>query len=110
MLFISFIGRIIIIFLYFTRIINNQKSKFIQNKKQLYIYICIFLIIIFLLLINPLELININYTFTNKFIYKIYIYPLNLLTILSIIYLLYILILVIKICSNKFIPLRKIKN
>ena len=110
-IFISIVGGIIIIFLYFTRIINNYPSKIKINESFIVIFI---FIIIGILVINSFSSDHIEFYLNNKFnfnnilIYKIYLYPLRIITVLTIFNLLYCLILTIKICSSKYLPLRKI--
>jgi len=117
-LFLIIIRGLLIIFLYFARLISNEQNKFhytfylISNKT-------LNLLIIFYFLYNyfkypyfySLELIP-NYSINTPLflnIFKIFNYPFNNLTILCIIYLLITLFSIIKICSTKSSPLRKLK-
>nr|ALO64410.1 NADH dehydrogenase subunit 6 [Andrena labiata] len=112
MIFISIVGGMMIMFLYFTSMINNYPSKIKMN--EIMMMSLLFMIMLFTLLsymYNSSPLINmpqneLNYMFI--FIYKIYLYPLSLFTIITIMNLLYCLILTIKMCSSKYLPLRKI--
>lgn len=119
-IFLIIIGGIIIIFLYFTRFINNINLSINWNfYKNLIIklFITLLLIFIFIYLIkinywinNFNEINNLNKINNNqfeKFIY-IYIYPKNFITFLSIIYLFLSITIIVKICINKKITLRKI--
>lgn len=117
-LFLIIVRGLLIIFLYFSRLISNEKNnlspKILSNS--------IFIILLTTSIIIPLNthfkfilniniennsLININYPIFHN-ILKIYIYPYNNFTFLSIIYLLISLFSIIKICSIKYSSLRKI--
>lgn len=115
---------LLIIFLYFSRLISNEQFKI---KTNLFIFIFItYLINITFLIYQPIitslsNIIIYKYKFhenfsiyqSNKFnfnnILNLYEYPINNLTILSIFYLLFSLFIIIKICSSKFLSIRKIK-
>lgn len=119
-LFLIIIRGILIIFLYFSRLISNEQNK----QPNIYTLIIMPLnIIIITLLINKITPKSNNYIFyhsienspmttlNNKIfnnITKIYFYPFNNLTFISILYLLISLLTIIKICSIKSISLRKI--
>lgn len=125
-LFLIIIRGLLIIFLYFSRLISNEQSK-IKLRILLISTIIIYLINItmffFIQLKNPSNLFILIYKYKfhenystyqlNKFtfnnILNLYEYPINNLTILSIFYLLFSLFIIIKICSSKFSSLRKIK-
>lgn len=117
-LFLIIVRGLLIIFLYFSSLISNEKNnlspKIILNSifipllitsilTPLYTYFTF----IFNINIENTPLININYNiFFN--ILKIYLYPFNNFTFLSILYLLISLFSIIKICSIKNASLRKI--
>nr|ALO64573.1 NADH dehydrogenase subunit 6 [Andrena dorsata] len=112
MIFISIIGGMMIMFLYFTSMINNYPSKIKLNESIMISYL---LIITLLTLITfmvtktyPEPHLNNKFNLENVFIYKIYLFPLSLMTVITILNLLYCLILTIKMCSSKYLPLRKI--
>lgn len=118
-LFLIIIRGLLIIFLYFSRLISNEQIIFKFNKFLPYTFILNFLIITsfiynyFHLLPmkqNFIEIISTNIINKKNFqnILNLYEYPLNNLTIITIIYLLLSLFIIIKICSIKSIPLRKI--
>lgn len=117
-LFLIIVRGLLIIFLYFSSLISNEK-RILTHKLLLN---SLFLIIIIILIIPPLithfkfihipnlensPLININHPIFHN-ILKIYFYPFNNFTFLCIIYLLISLFSIIKICSIKFSSLRKI--
>lgn len=116
-IFLIIIRGLLIIFLYFSRLISNEKNR-IKNNKLIWTNIIINLTLIIYIILNtktfpafysqenqPILLIN-NPTFSN--IFKIYNHPFNNLTLICIIFLLTSLIIIIKICSIKSSPLRKI--
>lgn len=132
-LFLIIIRGLLIIFLYFSRLISNEQSK-IKPKLILFIFIIYIANSIYLtLLLNnyfssfsnfiPSNLLIFSYKYKfherfslyqlNKFsfnnILNLYEYPINNLTILSIFYLLFSLFIIIKICSSKSLSIRKIK-
>jgi len=118
-LFLIIIRGILIIFLYFSRLISNEQNIFKFNK-FLFISFYLNLIILFTLIYYTLNIYIFKYNFTeikiipklNKIFFQnilnLYEYPINNLTIRSIIYLLISLFTIIKICSLKSISLRKI--
>nr|ALO64487.1 NADH dehydrogenase subunit 6 [Andrena fulva] len=113
MIFISIIGGMMIMFLYFTSMINNCPSKIKLNESIMIIYMIMVMLITLILYIlytpGSMDLyLNNKFNSANTFIYKIYLYPLSLMTIITILNLLYCLILTIKMCSSKYSPLRKI--
>lgn len=119
-LFLIIIRGLLIIFLYFSRLISNEQFKFKINYYLLIILPINIIFFYFLLKINPINSFIYKYKFhENSSIYSInkinfnnilnlYEYPLNNLTILSIFFLLLSLFSIIKICSTKSISLRKI--
>jgi len=119
MLFLIIISGLLIIFLYFSRLISNEQNNF--NLKPLmianFILNLIFTSFYYIIYSNKspghifIENIQINYLNTPLFqnIIYIYSYPFNNLTIICIFYLLITLLIIIKICSVKNLSLRKLK-
>lgn len=115
-LFLIIIRGILIIFLYFSRLISNDQTKFIIN---FFLIFRLFLnIIIFLYIIKYFNYPNYKYNETlitfilnnNPFnnILHIFSYPYRSITIICILYLLLTLFTIIKICSIKTSTLRKL--
>lgn len=116
--FLIIIRGLLIIFLYFARLISNEQNKSVSNISSLTISIIINIIILSIFLINYFiynyynffeinDLFSINIPLF-KNIYNIFNYPFNNLTLLCIIYLLIVLFSIIKICSIKSTPIRKL--
>nr|YP_009734520.1 NADH dehydrogenase subunit 6 [Acropyga sauteri]QBG38683.1 NADH dehydrogenase subunit 6 [Acropyga sauteri] len=122
-LFLIMISGLLIIFIYFSSLISNEKINFKFNKLLYMNLIFNFIILIMLNYnlnfmsskqkkfnfyeINPIMKINeMNY----QNILSLYEYPFNNLTIISMFYLLITLISIIKICSIKSMTLRKISS
>nr|ALO64420.1 NADH dehydrogenase subunit 6 [Lasioglossum fulvicorne] len=110
MIFISMISGNMIMFLYFTSLINNYYNKLF--KFIIINYLFMFMLLILTLLIyyfnpNLMMMHNLN---SNMIIYKIYTYPLYYITLMMILYLLMTLLFSMKICLFKYKPLRKIYN
>lgn len=126
-LFLTLIRGLLIIFLYFTRLISNIKNNFYIKP----ILILTFLInSLFLFIINlsnftffPLKKFNLIFFNSNishsnfiinsnkkifENIFNLYLYPYNNFTFLCILFLLLTIFIIIKICSTKTSPLRKI--
>nr|YP_009121682.1 NADH dehydrogenase subunit 6 [Hylaeus dilatatus]AJG02937.1 NADH dehydrogenase subunit 6 [Hylaeus dilatatus] len=111
MIFISIIGGIMIMFLYFTSLINNYKMKMNNKEKFLIMMLSIFnTMILFMFIKSNIPIEESKFLIKIYNIYLIYTYPYNLMTYLSIIYLFYSLTLIMKMCSFKFKPMRKMKN
>jgi len=118
-LFLIIIRGLLIIFLYFSRLISNEQNNF--NIKPLitinFIINLIFISFYYLTNFNNfpiykfIENIQINYLNTNLFhnITYLYSYPFNNLTLICIFYLLLTLLIIIKICSIKTLALRKLR-
>jgi len=118
-LFLIIIRGLLIIFLYFARLISNEQNIF--NFKPIIIISftlnLMFISYYYLINLNEytkytyIENIQINYLNTNLFqnITYIYSYPFNNLTLICILYLLITLFIIIKICSIKNSSLRKLK-
>lgn len=119
-LFLIIIRGLLIIFLYFSRLISNVEFKIRLNPLIITPFLINSILLFYLLKTNSLNLFIYKYKFhenlpilqTNKitfnYILNLYEYPLNNLTILSIFYLLFALFIIIKICSSKSSSLRKI--
>lgn len=105
-IFISLTGGIIIIFLYFTRLIAKTKFKLYNLNKFIYTFISI-ISIWWLINITKFSL-TIESTKIN-FDFKIFYTPYLTLTTTSIIYIFLILLISINIATIKNIPLRIIK-
>nr|ALO64590.1 NADH dehydrogenase subunit 6 [Andrena nitida] len=112
MIFISIVGGMMIMFLYFTSMINNYPSKIKLNETIMITYLIIITLltlIMYMYIPDHSEFIlNNKLNMNNIFIYKIYLYPMSLMTMITTLNLLYCLYLTIKMCSSKYVPLRKI--
>nr|ATD53047.1 NADH dehydrogenase subunit 6 [Aphrophora sp. EMHAU-2015-Zz062722]ATV98840.1 NADH dehydrogenase subunit 6 [Aphrophora sp. EMHAU-15062702] len=118
-LFITFIGGMLVLFTYIATIASNEKFKF-SIKLMLMIIIMVMIMIIMMMLIDPqtfydltlTEMINYNTNIMmmkNKNILsitKMFNYPYMYMSILMIIYLLITMISVVKITNIKEGPLR----
>lgn len=119
-LFLMIIRGLLIIFLYFSRLISNEQFKLKINFYLIILFLINIIFSCYLIKFNPLNLFIYKYKFHENYpvsyinkinfnnILNLYEYPLNNLTILSIFYLLFSLFCIIKICSLKYISLRKI--
>nr|ALO64655.1 NADH dehydrogenase subunit 6 [Hylaeus dilatatus] len=97
MIFISIIGGIMIMFLYFTSLINNYKMKMNNKEKFLIMMLSIFnTMILFMFIKSNIPIEESKFLIKIYNIYLIYTYPYNLMTYLSIIYLFYSLTLIMK--------------
>lgn len=116
-LFLIIIRGLIIIFIYFSRLISNEKIIY-PNKTILIIYIYLLLILTpvtkllknFIIKYQFKEInysLKLNYKLFNSII-NIYEYPHTNLTILIILFLIICFLIIIKICSPKSFPIRKI--
>lgn len=116
-LFLIIIRGLIIIFIYFSRLISNEKIIYIN--KILFIII-IYLIIIFILFIKFIHnyiikfrsidiypSIKLNYKLFNR-ILNLYEYPHVNITLLRIIFLILCFLLIIKLCNFKSYSIRKL--
>jgi len=119
-LFLIIIRGLLIIFLYFSRLISNEQIKFNLRPLITVNFILNLIFIAFLYKINfnyyypthtTIENIQLNYLNINLFqnIVYIYSYPFNNLTLICILFLLITLLIIIKICSIKNSSLRKLK-
>ncbi len=109
-LFLIFIGGILILFIYISRIASNEKFYF--SIKLLTLNMIIWILIITLNIIrfkidNVNKLLEINNLFDGFIIKKLYIFPSGIITILIVIYLLLTLIVVVNIVRIKLSPLRR---
>nr|AWV83247.1 NADH dehydrogenase subunit 6 [Graptopsaltria nigrofuscata]AWV84469.1 NADH dehydrogenase subunit 6 [Graptopsaltria nigrofuscata] len=108
-LFLIFIGGMLILFMYMSSIASNEKF-FFSMKLMMMNMLTIFL----LSFINNdnfdnkdlLSLINLNNENSSFMMYKLYMLPSGNITLLMIIYLLFSLIVVSKIIKTKNVPLR----
>lgn len=115
-LFLIIVRGILIIFLYFSRLISNEQTKIQFNIPLILRF---FLNVIFFLYLST-YFIYPNYLFNEVFnifllnihsfnnIFHIYSYPYSNITIICILYLLLTLFTIIKICSLKTSTLRKL--
>lgn len=116
-LFLIIISGILIIFLYFSRLISNEQTKIFLNIPLLLRFLINLLIIIYLTKYFNYPTYNFNEKFNlfllNKFIFNnilhIYSYPYSNITIICILYLLITLFTIIKICSKNSSALRKLQ-
>nr|ALD88453.1 NADH dehydrogenase subunit 6 [Megachile sculpturalis] len=115
LIMISIIGGILIMFNYFLSLINNEKSKMNYMNTWLLWYFLLSMMFLFffnyysenknMIMIHWPNLMN-----QNILIYKIYIYPMYYMTILMILMLLMMLIMSFKMCTFKYLPLRKMSK
>nr|ALO64372.1 NADH dehydrogenase subunit 6 [Seladonia tumulorum] len=111
MIFISMVSGNMVMFLYFTSLINNYYNKSFKSNLKFLITLFMLYLIILMYLYTHKNLINLNYKiYPHISIFKIYTYPLFIITFMLIIYLLITLLFSLKICLMKNMPLRKIKN
>lgn len=115
-LFLIIVRGILIIFLYFSRLISNDQTKFIINISLLFrFFINIFILSLIIKYFNypnynfneTLIIFQLNNNLFNNIIH-IFSYPYRNITIISILYLLLTLFTIIKICSIKTSTLRKL--
>lgn len=112
-IFLIIISGLLIIFIYFSRLISNEQIKINFNFKSLWLLILNILITLNIILtynqfiFNQFNFIifdsnSTKFIFINKFINisNLYLYPLNNLTILTILFLLIAFITIIKINSS----------
>lgn len=112
-IFLIIISGLLIIFIYFSRLISNEQIKINFNFKSLWLLTLNLIIPFYIILINNNFIFNqfnfilfdsnsSKFFFINKFIniINLYIHPLNNLTILTILFLLIAFITIIKINSS----------
>nr|AWV84144.1 NADH dehydrogenase subunit 6 [Tettigades ulnaria] len=109
-LFLIFIGGMLILFMYMSSIASNEKFHMIDMLSIMIMMIISILIVIKLDLNLKYNLYNDNIgsleLHYNLTMYKLYSLPSGMLTLMMVIYLLFTLIVVSNIISNKFSPLR----
>lgn len=116
-LFLIIIRGLIIIFLYFSRLISNEK---INYPNKIFILIIIYIrwtitpitkfiyrYIIKYISLESNQIIKLNFNLFNNII-NLYEYPYNHLTLMRITFLILYFFLIIKICSYKSLPIRKL--
>lgn len=119
--YLIIVGGLMIIFIYFSRLISNEKLIFVSWLKLLFL---VFLIVLFFYLVfyyNKFDCIKFNVIkirdlrIKNLYEYKfinsglLYIGYKGRILILSILFLLIILISVVKLCTIKYFSIRKFK-
>lgn len=121
-LFLIIIRGLLIIFLYFSRLISNEQIFLNFNIIYIFILSINFIYLFSLIFYNKQFIINSIYLYkenepiinlNNKIfsnIINLYVYPFNNITIICILFLLIRLFIIIKISSIKSKPLRKISN
>nr|YP_009648519.1 NADH dehydrogenase subunit 6 [Camponotus concavus]QCE31805.1 NADH dehydrogenase subunit 6 [Camponotus concavus] len=119
-LFLMMISGLLIIFLYFSSLISNEQFKLKINYYIIPLTLINMIFSYYLMNLGPLNLFIHKYKFHESYtipyinkmnfnnILNLYEYPLNNLTILSMLYLLLSLFAIIKVCSLKYMSLRKI--
>jgi NADH-ubiquinone oxidoreductase chain 6 len=105
-MFLIYLGGLIVLFIYISRLAYNEKFKILNNEvvSQLIIVTIIVTPTIFLFIEN--NLIKENKLEINDFVFKIYSASSTILTSLTIIYLIITLIVVVKITTQFYGPLR----
>lgn len=110
-LFLIFVGGILILFIYISRIASNE--KFVFSIKLIFINLLFLLILI--IFIGKIELRIIKSDdqifefneFSSFILNKLYIFPYGNITLIMVIYLLFSIIVVVNIISLKSSPLRR---
>nr|DAC76893.1 TPA_asm: NADH dehydrogenase subunit 6 [Pseudomyrmex dendroicus] len=118
MLFLMMISGVMIIFLYFSSLISNEKIYMLIWKKWIFMILLSSLLMFYgLKFMMNIQSINSSYEFKSFNMYQtnlfsniewIYLYPFNSMSILCMTFLLITMFTVIKIMSSKSMPLRKI--
>nr|APT41573.1 NADH dehydrogenase subunit 6 [Micropygomyia chassigneti] len=118
-LFLTFMGGMLILFIYITSLASNEMFSF--SSKIMIIFMCIMMIMIMNLMIMDKSLImyyfnnkemsdffNFKYLFKENFLNlnKFYTFPTNLIMLMMVMYLLLTLIVIVKITYHNFGPLR----
>ena len=120
-LFLVFLGGILILFIYVTSVASNEKFKISLSLFLLFILTVVIIYLtnifyndLFTYLINLIHTLDLsiwsikNQNEASKSIFKLFNYPSNLITILLIYYLLFSLIVIVKITNFNKGPLRSI--
>nr|AWV83897.1 NADH dehydrogenase subunit 6 [Tettigades distanti] len=109
-LFLIFIGGMLILFMYMSSIASNEKFNMFNVLSTMIMMIISILIVIKLSLNFEYNLYNENVSSlelnSNLMMNKLYSIPSGMLTLMMVIYLLFTLIVVSNIIGNKFSPLR----
>nr|DAC76906.1 TPA_asm: NADH dehydrogenase subunit 6 [Pseudomyrmex elongatus] len=118
MLFLIMISGILIIFLYFSSLISNEKIYMLNHKKLMFMIMISVMIMLHTFKFNKhMQPMNNSNEFKSLMTYQnnlfsnlewIYLYPFNSLSILCMMFLLLSMFTIIKIISSKSHPLRKI--
>nr|AWV83520.1 NADH dehydrogenase subunit 6 [Magicicada septendecula]QBM09157.1 NADH dehydrogenase subunit 6 [Magicicada septendecula]QBM09170.1 NADH dehydrogenase subunit 6 [Magicicada septendecula]QBM09183.1 NADH dehydrogenase subunit 6 [Magicicada septendecula]QBM09196.1 NADH dehydrogenase subunit 6 [Magicicada septendecula] len=108
-LFLVFIGGMLILFMYMSSIASNEKFYF--SMKLLILNMIIWILIMIMNAISFKmdsinKLLEMNNLFDSFMIKKLYMFPSGMMTIMLVIYLLFTLIVVVNIISIKLSPLR----
>nr|YP_009590120.1 NADH dehydrogenase subunit 6 [Magicicada septendecula]YP_009590133.1 NADH dehydrogenase subunit 6 [Magicicada tredecula]AWV83715.1 NADH dehydrogenase subunit 6 [Magicicada tredecula]QBM09105.1 NADH dehydrogenase subunit 6 [Magicicada septendecula]QBM09118.1 NADH dehydrogenase subunit 6 [Magicicada septendecula]QBM09131.1 NADH dehydrogenase subunit 6 [Magicicada septendecula]QBM09144.1 NADH dehydrogenase subunit 6 [Magicicada septendecula] len=108
-LFLVFIGGMLILFMYMSSIASNEKFYF--SMKLLILNMIIWILIMIMNTISFKmdsinKLLEMNNLFDSFMIKKLYMFPSGMMTIMLVIYLLFTLIVVVNIISIKLSPLR----
>nr|QBM09261.1 NADH dehydrogenase subunit 6 [Magicicada septendecula] len=108
-LFLVFIGGMLILFMYMSSIASNEKFYF--SMKLLILNMIIWILIMIMNTISFKmdsinKLLKMNNLFDSFMIKKLYMFPSGMMTIMLVIYLLFTLIVVVNIISIKLSPLR----
>nr|YP_010392988.1 NADH dehydrogenase subunit 6 [Tipula aestiva]UPX88789.1 NADH dehydrogenase subunit 6 [Tipula aestiva] len=121
-LFLIFIGGMLVLFIYMTSLASNEMFNF-SIKKFLLILFMLFTLIIIIFIINDFSIFNffnlntemtsimneMNFIKENSLnLNKLYNFPNNMMTLLLINYLFLTLIIIVKITNNFYGPLRQI--
>lgn len=115
-LFLIIVRGILIIFLYFSRLISNEQTKLKFNSPLMLRFFLNIIFISYFIIFTKYhnctynEILHLFFTNTHSFnnIIHLYSYPYNNITIICIFYLLLTLFTIIKICSSKTSTLRKL--
>nr|AWV83429.1 NADH dehydrogenase subunit 6 [Aleeta curvicosta] len=108
-LFLIFIGGMLILFMYMSSIASNEKFYFSMKLLTLNLIIIIIMMMFNVFkfkLDNMNKLLEMNNLLDNFMIKKLYILPSGIMTIMMVIYLLFTLIVIVNIISIKLSPLR----
>nr|DAC76776.1 TPA_asm: NADH dehydrogenase subunit 6 [Pseudomyrmex ferrugineus] len=118
MLLLIMISGILIIFLYFSSLISNEKIKLMNIQKSIYMILMTLLSTLILLkfkfyeqpVMKSMEVTHLNHIQNMSFnnLEMLYTYPFNSMSILCMMFLLLSMLSIIKIISIKSSPLRKI--